>query len=247
MRPILFQLGPLAVPSYAFFVALAFVVGLRVRKAEARRLGHEQVPGYAWVPVGALLGAVLGAKLGMLLFEPWEDFRALMAQMLDLDFTGKTVVGALAGGYLGVELAKRRVGITQRTGDAFAVAMPLGMGLGRLGCFCHGCCSGIAWDGPWAVEIGGILRHPAQLYEAVFDLGLAALAWRWRDRGWPEGHLFRRVLMGYAAIRFGLEPLRDDFHVLLGPLSGVQVVCLLTIVGFTLAMARRETVRTPTR
>ena len=176
MRPILFHLGPLAVPCYAFFVALAFVVALRLRRASARRLGHESVPGYRWVPLGALLGAVAGAKLGMLLFEPWDDFRTLMANMIDLDFTGKTVAGALGGGYLGVEIAKQRVGITRRTGDAFAVALPLGMAIGRLGCFFHGCCSGVAWDRPLAVEIGGISRHPVQLYEAALDLARRARA-----------------------------------------------------------------------
>lgn len=240
MRPVLLEIGPAPVPAYAFFVLLAFAVALPVRRAEARRLGHESEPGYRWIPLAALLGAVLGAKLGMLLFEPWGDFRALLAHMLDLDFTGKTVVGALVGGYLGVELAKKRVGITRRTGDAFAVALPLGMAIGRLGCFFNGCCNGVAWHGPWAVEIGGIMRHPAQLYEAALDLGLAALAWRWRDRPWPEGHRFRRVLIGYAAVRFSLEPLRDDFHRMVGPFSGAQIVCALAIVGFTVAIARRE-------
>ena len=240
MRPILFELGPLQVPAYAFFVLLAFAVALPLRRAEARRLGHESEPGYGWVPLGALLGAVVGAKLGMLLFEPWDDFRSLMAHMFDLDFTGKTVVGALAGGYLGVEIAKKRVGITRRTGDGFAVAMLVGMAVGRVGCFLEGCCAGVPWDGPLAVAYLGAPRHPAPLYEGALDLLLAAVLWRLRGRAYPEGNLYRRALGGYAIIRFCLEPIRVDYNPWWGWLSGVQLVCLATAVGFGAVIVGRE-------
>ncbi len=244
MHPVLFHVGAWPFPTYALFVLAGLVVAGRLRRDAMARLGLDQLPGHEQVSLGALVGAVLGAKLGMLLFEPWAGVGRLLRQMLDLDFTGKTVVGALVGGFLGVELVKRRVGITRRTGDAYAVALPVGMAIGRLGCLLNGCCNGVMWAGPWAVEIGGVSRHPAQLYEAGLDLLIAAFTAFYPGRSWPEGHRFRRVLVLYATARFGLEWLRDDFYRMLGPFSGVQVVCLLTIVGFSVSMWRRETAAT---
>jgi phosphatidylglycerol:prolipoprotein diacylglycerol transferase len=234
--PTLFHLGPVPVNSYAVFVVLAFVVAWRVRKVELDRLGHQRWPGYNWVLVGALLGAVIGAKLGMLMFEPTLQFE----RMLSLDFTGKTVVGGLIGGYLGVELAKKWVGITQSTGDAFAVALPLAQAVGRLGCLLNGCCYGTGWDGPGAVTLGGAARHPTQVYESVILVGLAGWLWSRRLRPAPAGHLFRRYLVGYAVIRFALEFLRGDPSVTLGPLSLVQWVCLVAAGLFGFLIRRGE-------
>ena len=228
MHPVLFHLGPLPVNSYAVFVALAFVVAWRVRKVELDRLKHRSWPGYHWVLVGALLGAIVGAKLGMLLFEPTLQ----IDRMLSLDFTGKTVVGGLIGGYIGVEVAKKCVGITQSTGDAFAVAIPLAQAVGRMGCLLNGCCYGTPFNGPWAVELGEVSRHPTQLYESALLLLLARYLWVKRLQPAPSGHLFRRYLVGYAVIRFVLEFLRGDPSIQLGPLSLVQIVCVVAAALF---------------
>lgn len=236
----LFTVFGVPVGAYAFFVGLAFVCAFAIRRVEKRRLGFADDPRQRWVGLGALLGAVVGAKLGMLLFEPLAAFGALVQRMASLDFSGKTVVGALIGGYLGVELAKKIVGVTRSTGDTFAVALPVAQGVGRLGCFFHGCCYGAAWDGPWSVWMTGAERHPAQLYEAVLDLLLAAWLWSIRKKPRPEGHLFRRYLVGYAAIRFVTEALRGDPVNHLGPLTSVQVVCLVVIAGFSFLIWRGE-------
>lgn len=240
MHPVLFNLGPLPVPSYALFLLLAFAAAAAVRRRELPRLGHQRWPGYRWVPLGALLGAVVGSKLGMLLFEPPAAFADQVRRALSLDFAGKTVVGGLIGGYLGVELTKKLVGITRSTGDGFAVALPLAQGIGRIGCFFAGCCYGAPWDGPWAVSMAGAHRHPTQLYEAAADLGLAALLWSLRERPWPEGHLFKRALVGYALIRFALEPLRGDPVQVWGPLTAVQWVCLASALALGGWMLWRE-------
>lgn len=232
MFPVLFTLGSVPVRSYAVFIGLGFLAAGLVRRAELRRLGHTSMPGYAWVPVGALVGAMVGSKLGMLLFEPWGDVAQMLAKMFDGDFTGKTVVGGIGGGYLGVEAAKKIVGIQRSTGDGFAVALPLAQALGRVGCFLNGCCYGAPWRGPWAVPLEGVLRHPAALYEAALDLGLAGALWATRARPRPAGNLFRLWLVGYAAIRFLLEPLRGDTGWRIGPLTAVQVVCVATMLGF---------------
>lgn len=238
VHPTLLSIGGLHVPSYAAFVALGIVLAAVVRRREVARLGYDRTPGHAVVGFAALFGGLFGSKLGMALFVPPEELARLGYAALAFDFTGKTVVGGIAGGYLGVELAKKLVGVRHSTGDAFAVALPLAQGVGRIGCFLHGCCVGEETDGPLGVVIAGIARHPAQLYEAALDLGLAAWIWSVREKPRPAGHLFKLALLGYATIRFALEPLRGDTGWRVGPLTAVQVACALAIVGFGASLVR---------
>jgi hypothetical protein len=62
---------------------------------------------------------------------------------------GKTILGGLLGGYLAVEIAKRLVGYTGATGDWFVTIVPLAVVLGRVGCWCYGCCQGKIWQPSW--------------------------------------------------------------------------------------------------
>lgn len=238
MRPVLLSIAGLEVPSYAVLVALGIVLAALVRRHEVARLGYDRTPGHAAVGLAALLGGIAGSKLGMALFVPPAELWRLGLAALDGDLTGKTVVGGIAGGYVAVELVKRAVGVRHSTGDGFAVALPLAQGVGRIGCFLHGCCVGAPTDGPLGVVIAGVSRHPAQLYEAGLDLALAGWLWHVRAAPRPAGHLFKQALVGYAAIRFALEPLRGDTGWHIGPLTAVQGVCALAIVSFGIVLAR---------
>src|SRR2546422_2130497 len=71
-----------------------------------------------FVFLGALVGAFLGAKIAYFVAEGWRDVGASDAWLRLA--TGKSILGALPGGYAGVELAKARVGYREKTGDAFA-------------------------------------------------------------------------------------------------------------------------------
>src|ERR1700683_3174832 len=58
-----------------------------------------------------------------------------IAQRIVGGAAGKTVLGALAGGYLSVIVGKRILGIRRPLGDLFAVALSSGEAVGRWGCF----------------------------------------------------------------------------------------------------------------
>ncbi|MCB9676357.1 MAG: prolipoprotein diacylglyceryl transferase [Alphaproteobacteria bacterium] len=222
--------------GYAFFVALALVVGAWVQRTEKRRLGMPGGNQGLALTAGAVLGGVLGSKLLMVLYVPPGDWGAILDELKSLDFDGKTVIGGLTGGYVGVELAKRLAGVRRSTGDAWAVALPVAHAIGRLGCLANGCCyggeTGLAAWGP------AFARHPAQVYEMVGNLALAAFLWSIREQPRAPGQLFRMYLVGYAAIRFLCDPFRGDAHVWLGPLSFVQWYCLAVGAGFAVWIAR---------
>ena len=230
MRPVLFTLAGVDVAAYAVFVAAGIAAASAVRRAEVRRLGYHATPGHQYVGLFALLGAMVGSKLGMVLFVGPEALAQLGWAALTFDFTGKTVVGGIAGGYLGVELGKKLVGVRHSTGDGFAVSLPLAQAFGRVGCWLNGCCYGTPTDLPVGRLAAGL--HPTQLYEAALDLALASALWATRRRPLPSGHRFRLALAGYGAIRFGLEFFRGDAGWRVGPLTAVQWVCLAAAVGF---------------
>ena len=94
-------------------------------------------------------------------------------------FGGKTIVGALAFGLIAVELTKRYIGLTQSTGDLYAIPLALGIAIGRIGCFLTGLSDntyGTPTHLPWAVNFGdSIPRHPTQLYESFLLLALVPI------------------------------------------------------------------------
>jgi phosphatidylglycerol:prolipoprotein diacylglycerol transferase len=192
--------------------------------------------------VGGLLGAFLGAKLLYLAIDGWR-FVGQPDAWLQLA-TGKTILGALIGGYLAVELIKRAVGYTDLTGDWFALVAPLGITLGRVGCLVHGCCHGRACAPAWYTlrDAAGVDRWPAVPVEILFNLAMLALFLalrRWRKLVGQHFHLY---LVAYGMFRFLHEFLRNE-HRLLSPWTGYQLAAL-GVAGFgAVAFLRRQ--RTP--
>src|SRR5436190_15408501 len=72
---------------------------------------------------GGFLGGTLGAKLP---FAAGVGDGFGGAWLAD----GKTVTTGLVGAYLGVELAKRVLGVRAKTGDAFALPLALALAVG---------------------------------------------------------------------------------------------------------------------
>lgn len=164
--------------------AASFAVYALVRKRFPRAVAGGNAP--LWIAVGALAGALLGAKLlgflewmgNMPEFSPGglqgvggtseghEDHHLFSL------LGGKTVVGGLLGGWAGVEIAKRILGVRHSTGDVYVFPLIAGMAVGRVGCFLTGLedmTHGVASDVPWAVDFGdGVPRHPCQVYDIVF-------------------------------------------------------------------------------
>lgn len=188
---------------------LSLLVGSQLFWWMQRRSQDRFTSDEKWtLAAGCLLGAALGAKGIVFLEEPRP-----LATLADPAFwaSGKSIVGALLGGLLGVELAKKLGGITRRTGDAFVVPLCVGLAIGRVGCYLSGLTDdayGIPTTLPWGIDFGDGARHPTQLYEIVFALGfLAAIPWL-RPRMGAPGELFRAWLASYFAFRFLEEIIR---------------------------------------
>jgi phosphatidylglycerol:prolipoprotein diacylglycerol transferase len=190
------------------------------------------------VYVAALIGAFLGAKVAYLIAEGWRDV-GQPDVWLRLA-TGKSILGALPGGYAGVELAKRWVGYRGVTGDWFAIIAPVGITLGRIGCWLHGCCLGRACEAAWFTQrdAAGTARWPAVPVEIVFNLAMLACFFVLRQQRRLTGQHFHIYLIAYGLFRFAHEFLRDTPRVA-GFVSGYQLIALSLAAFGAWAFRRR--------
>lgn len=227
---------------HAVFELLAYTCGFQLYLFLRRRWPRAQVPleKNLWLIVGCVFGALVGAKLLAWLESPleyWQN-REQLAALLG----GKTIVGGLLGGWVGVEIAKRRLGIAHSTGDVYVFPLVAGIAIGRIGCFLTGLPDhtyGVHSSLPWAVDFGDGPRHPTQLYEIAFLLILAvAIALRMR-RPYENGRLFRLFMLGYLGFRFAIEFIKPVYNPYLG-LSMIQIACLAGIGYCAWSLAHRH-------
>ncbi|MCW3053591.1 MAG: prolipoprotein diacylglyceryl transferase [Chthonomonadales bacterium] len=152
---------------------------------------------------------------------------ANIAQWIFAGTAGKTVLGAVAGGYLCVALYKRYLGIRRPLGDLFAVALSAGEAVGRWGCFFAGCCYGRTCTHlPWAIWQHDAWRHPTQAYLSLASLGILMVLLCVERLRPPENTLFFLQGLLYCGARFGIEFLRDSPRTALN-LSLAQWACLV--------------------
>ncbi len=231
--PVYLWMGPWQIHPHLFFESLAYAIAFRLVLLNSRKdtIAPTQ---RSSVIVGGMVGALIGAKVLVLLqhidllWQNWQQFLLLLIQ-------GKTIVGAMLGGLIGVELTKKMIGVKRSTGDAFVYPLIVGTAVGRIGCFLTGLSDrtyGIATTLPWGVDFGdGIPRHPTQLYEIIFLLSLMIFL-KLRSRYHrQEGDLFKFYMIAYLSFRLLIDFIKPDFHPLLG-LSVIQIACLLGLLYY---------------
>ena len=223
--------------------AVAFVTFLWLRRKTGDAL---DVPVRWSVVAAAFVGGALGSKILYWAEDPaataahWQDPIYLMG--------GKTIVGGLIGGWIAVELMKKYVGISESTGDLFAVPLAAGIAIGRIGCFLTGLSDktyGMPTTLPWGVDFGdGVRRHPTQLYEFVFLIGLSVLLYRLLPIGdgacpvstlrhWRSGDVFKLFMISYLGFRWLLDFWKpSDPAVFLG-MGSLQWACLIAILIYS--------------
>lgn len=250
MVPYLFQIGPWPVPTHGFFVLAGVLAATAVfvHEARRRRMLDERLVG---VIAGTLFCGAVGARLSTLwlYIEVAPEPSALGA----LVEGGKSILGGLAGAYLGAVLFKGIMGYGERTGDLFAPAVALGMAVGRVGCLLTeqvGTPTALPWGVPLSAKLAaripscpycvpGARLHPSFAYEILFHLAMFALIWWWlRPRVFVKGELLKIYLLAYALFRFAVEYVRGNQVVWEG-LTRSQIFLIPTTCLLLLYFARQ--------
>lgn len=231
--PIYIGIGSLRIHPHIFFEAIAYTVALRLSLRNFRQDSIKPTHRSS-VIVGSLLGALLGAKV-LVLLQHIDFIWHHRDQVWLLLLQGKTVVGALLGALIGVELTKKMIGIKASTGDAFVYPLILGTAIGRVGCFLTGLSDrtyGVATNLPWGIDFGdGVSRHPTQLYEIGFLLLLMLFLKVRSQYSMQSGDLFKFYMISYLSFRLFIDFIKPDFHPFLG-ISAIQIVCILALIYY---------------
>src|SRR3954452_8880102 len=240
--PVFFHLFGLALHPHMVLELVAYSAGFQLYLVLRRRWPRAEaavpIEQAMWVIVGAVFGAAAGSKV-LAWLESAQHYWAERGN-LAVVLGGKTIVGGLLGGWAGVELAKKRLGVRHSTGDVYVFPLILGMCVGRIGCFLTGLPDhtyGNFSSLPWAVDFGDGPRHPTQLYEIAFLLLLGALLLLRMRAGAFNGELFRLFMLGYLSFRFLVEFIKPS-NKPLGGLSAIQVASLLGAAWCALSLYR---------
>lgn len=232
LRRIRVHIGKLEPIVHFVFESLAYFVGFRLylflRKQDTLDMGQR-----VRIIASCVAGAAIGSKLINILSDP-STIASHFASLEALG-SGKGIVGALVGGWIGIEMCKAVSGIKSSTGDSFVVPLVVGMSIGRIGCFLTGFYDrtyGIESSAPWAVDFGdGIRRHPTQLYEIgalIVILVFMRLAGR---RLSAQGDKFKFFMCGYMIYRLLVDAIKPVPHPYLG-LSVEQLVAILVLLFY---------------
>jgi prolipoprotein diacylglyceryltransferase len=206
---------------HGFFVLLATGAATVLFLLDSRRRGRLDDRLVA-VVLGTLIGGALAARVSTL----WR-YVTLTADPTLLGALlrgGQSVLGGLAGAYLGAVLTKRLIGMREDTGDLFAPAVALGIGIGRFGCLLTeppgtptGLSFGVTISAQQAARFptfpaawAAVPLHPSFAYEIVFHLAAFVVLRRLRRRPALEGSLFKLYLLSYALFRFAVEFVRGN-------------------------------------
>ncbi|HEX2119609.1 MAG TPA: prolipoprotein diacylglyceryl transferase [Acidimicrobiales bacterium] len=241
------HIGPLELRAYGLAIALGVLAAVWIAQRRWTRTGGD--PGdISALAVWAVPAGVVGARLYHVITDLhrfqgrwWHAFAIWEG---GLGIPGGVLAGVLAG----VFLARRRGLNVAVLLDAVAPAIPVAQAIGRLGNWFNQELYGRPSDLPWALRIDPEHRpsdmadvatyHPTFLYEALWNLALAALlVWigrRWRVRA---GQLFA----GYAAGRLWVEALRiDPATEVLGLRVNLWVSVIVLVAALTVMVVRRR-------
>jgi len=230
LRPILFHAFGYDVQSYSFFVLLAVIVAGLVYFYESKRLkAYSNTDNSISVAIAAIVGGTLGAKIPIWIMY----WKTIVNAFPDMSFllSGRTIVGGIVGGTLAVIFTKKKLGIKEKKGNIFAPAVAIGIAVGRIGCLLRGCCYGVETKLPTGIDFGdGIKRHPTQLYESLFMLGVFIYLQYAKKKDPKPGALYRFTLFVYFTFRFFLEFIKYEDKMFLG-LTVFQIASVLIILN----------------
>ncbi len=268
ISPTLFSIGSFQLRYYSlmYLVAFAIVYSLTIYRLKNENYEYtaETIQDYL---VWAMLEMILGGRFGYALFYNFSYYlHHPLEIILPFDFSnGIKFIGlsgmSYHGGLIGIVIAtilfcrKRKINLWHFI-DLFSPAIPLGYTFGRIGNFLNGELYGRVTAVPWGMyfplDQTHSLRHPSQLYEALFEgIVLFILLWSIRKKKCFDGFLIGIYICGYGFVRFFIEFFREPDYQLgfvLGFMSMGQVLCVLMIAaGAAILFWRNQSAQVPRR
>lgn len=245
---IIAQIGPLKLHFYGAMYALSAVLGyfllcfLSAKKNLS--LQKDQILDFIF---WTFLGGILGGRLFYTLVYNFSYFAANLSDIFAVWKGGMSIHGGLLGGAIAAIwfIKKKKLPLWEIAGIVVP-ALALGMMLGRIGNFVNGELCGRMTDVSWAIECGGNMVHPSQLYAVGKDFLLFGIFLLLNLKTNIHGKtLFGMFLCGYGSFRFFVEFFRapdPQIGLFWEVLSMGQILSLFVIFIGGFLLYRREKV-----
>ena len=258
MYPYLIRLENISIASYPFL----FGLGITVAGIVMLILGKRD--GYSIKQIGNLFillafSVLIGGRI-LFIIEFYPQFSGNWAKMIELSNGGQIFYGGLILSILMLIVYCKRAKLKITTAmDLTIVAVPLGLAIGRLGCFCKGCCYGEPSNFAWALSFpknidteenivgcpaylhqlnDGLISslhshtlpiHPTQLYSAAVSLVIFVFMLWLWKKEYAKGKLLFVYLAMYSVFRFLIEFIRENEIIACG-LTISQLISLIIII-----------------
>jgi len=228
VKPEIFHLGPLSVRYYGLFFAIAFLLGYHLME---KMFKWEKIP-LPWLEklfVYVILGTVIGARLGHVLFYGWDYYSAHPEEIIKIWHGGLASHGGAIGIVIAIILYSKK--ITKKspiwTLDRLVIPTALAAFFIRMGNLMNHEIYGHQTDVPWAFKfvdnlnewmegaapVYSVASHPTQIYEALSYLTLFGLLmfmyWKLKAMD-KKGLIFGVFLIGTFTARFFIEFVKNN-------------------------------------
>ena len=253
-NPSLIEIGPLKIQYYAVtWLLSAVLIFLFLRRNKIIKeigLSNDEVNDMVFL-YGLFFGAMIGGRIGYMLFYGTNQLINDPFSIFYIWQGGLSFHGGLLGVVISLIVFCKRKGIEfLRLMDGVALAMPIGLGLVRIGNFLNGELFGKPTNGDWGfifpTDPFGLLRHPSQLYESFGEgLVLFLILLLISQRSSVKGMVCSSFLIFYGSIRFIIEFFRQpDSHmgyIAFDSISMGQLLCIpMIFIGFLMLLYSRK-------
>ena len=253
-NPSLIEIGPLKIQYYAVtWLLSAVLIFLFLRRNKIIKeigLSNDEVNDMVFL-YGLFFGAMIGGRIGYMLFYGTDQLINDPFSIFYIWQGGLSFHGGLLGVVVSLIVFCKRKGIEfLRLMDGVALAMPIGLGLVRIGNFLNGELFGKPTNGDWGfifpTDPFGLLRHPSQLYESFGEgLVLFLILLLISQRNSVKGMVCSSFLIFYGSIRFIIEFFRQpDSHmgyIAFDSISMGQLLCIpMIFIGFLILLYSRK-------
>ena len=239
-----FHIGPLQLRAYGLMIALGVFAAIEIARQRWKERGGDP-DAITTIALWAVPAGLVGARIYHVITDN-ELYRGHWLDAFKVWNGGLGIWGGVAAGVLvGAIVARRKGYDIPILLDCVAPALPVAQAIGRLGNYFNQELFGGPTSLPWGLEIDPAHRpvgyehtatfHPTFLYEALWNLALAALIIWVIPRLLPRlrtGRLFVVYIAGYTLGRLFVELMRvDPANRILGQRVNVWVSLLVLLVA----------------
>ncbi len=234
MFPIL-QIGPLAIQLPGLLLLVGLWIGTQIAERETAR--YKLDPGLISNMIFiALTAGIIGARLGYAL-KYIDLYLSEPLNLLALNANTLSIIEGIAVGLIAAMIYAQRKGLSLLpTLDTLALGAAVFAIFVALAHLSSGDAFGASTTVPWAIELWGADRHPSQIYELLFAVGVTLVILQVRKKRSFSGFIFTLFVALAAISRLFLEGFRGDSSIVFGSIRSAQLISFVVMIFVLIAL-----------